>query len=192
MRQPMEDRIVHISRARFSVEYACNFILVGAINPCPCGFYNHPTKDCQCGPSVVQRYISKISGPILDRIDMHIEVTPVDYGDLASKIEVESSSEVRKRVISARNLQKERLQSIPGVHCNAQMNNKLVEKTCILPEDASELLKNAMTKFNLSARAHSKIIKLSRTIADLSNSDTIEVQHLAEAIQYRSLDKDLW
>jgi magnesium chelatase family protein len=192
MRQPLEDREVHISRAKFSVTYPCSFVLIAAINPCPCGYYNHPTKDCQCAPNIVQRYLGKISGPVLDRIDMHIEVVPVDYGELASKQTSETSLEIRKRVVEARKHQTHRFQNMEKVHCNAEMNAKMIEQICEIPENGQELLKQAMQKFNLSARAHSKIIKLSRTIADLDGKPNIEVVHLAEAIQYRSLDKNLW
>ncbi|MGB0883699.1 MAG: YifB family Mg chelatase-like AAA ATPase [Flavobacteriales bacterium] len=192
MRQPMEDRVVHLSRAKLSVEYPCNFMLIASMNPCPCGFYNHPYKECQCAPHIVQRYLGKISGPMLDRVDMHIEVTPVEYGDLASKLESETSVEIRSRVVSARNIQVERLSQYDQVHCNAQLNSKMIEALCPIPQEGQDLLKQAMKRLNLSARAHSKIIKLARTIADLEGNQSIEVQHLAEAINYRSLDKQLW
>lgn len=192
MRQPMEDRIVYLSRAKMSVEYPCNFMLIASMNPCPCGFYNHPYKDCQCAPHIVQKYLSKISGPLLDRVDMHIEVTPVDYGDLTSKLTSETSIQIRERVIKARQLQEQRLIKFDGVHCNAQLNSKMIESLCPIPEPAQNLLKLAMQRLNLSARAHSKIIKLARTIADLSNHKDINESHIAEAINYRSLDKQLW
>ena len=192
MRQPMEDRFVYLSRAKMSVEYPCNFMLIASMNPCPCGFYNHPYKDCQCAPHIVQNYLGKISGPLLDRVDMHIEVTPVEYGELSSKIPTETSLSIRNRVIMARDLQAKRLKSYNHIHCNAQLNSKMIDRLCKIPEDAKDLLKLAMQKLNLSARAYSKIIKLSRTIADLENKDDINANHIAEAINYRSLDKQLW
>ena len=192
MRQPMEDRFVHLSRAKMSVEYPCNFMLIASMNPCPCGFYNHPYKDCQCAPHIVQNYLGKISGPMLDRVDMHIEVTPVEYGELASKVPSESSLSIRDRVVKARQIQEQRLAEFNHVHCNAQLNSKMIEELCPIPNDAKELLKMAMQKLNLSARAYSKIIKLARTIADLECKDEINTSHIAEAINYRSLDKQLW
>lgn len=192
MRQPMEDRFVYLSRAKMSVEYPCNFMLIASMNPCPCGFYNHPYKDCQCAPHIVQNYLGKISGPLLDRVDMHIEVTPVEYGELSSKIPTETSLSIRNRVIMARNQQAKRLKPYNHIHCNAQLNSKMIDRLCKIPEDAKDLLKLAMQKLNLSARAYSKIIKLSRTIADLENKDNINANHIAEAINYRSLDKQLW
>ena len=192
MRQPMEDRIVHLSRAKMTVEYPCNFMLIASMNPCPCGFYNHPYKDCQCAPHSVQKYLGKISGPMLDRVDMHIEVTPVEYGELSSQIPSETSQEIRQRVIHARQKQDQRLAAFEKIHCNAQLNSKMIEELCPIPEDAKNLLKLAMKKLNLSARAYSKIIKLSRTIADLAGSEEITADYIAEAINYRSLDKQLW
>ena len=160
--------------------------------PCPCGFYNHPYKDCQCAPHIVQNYLGKISGPMLDRVDMHIEVTPVEYGELSSQIPSETSLEIRNRVILARQKQDTRLNAFDKIHCNAQLNSKMIEELCPIPEEAKDLLKLAMQKLNLSARAYSKIIKLSRTIADLENSEHITANYIAEAINYRSLDKQLW
>ncbi|MGB1294643.1 MAG: YifB family Mg chelatase-like AAA ATPase [Flavobacteriales bacterium] len=192
MRQPMEDRIVYLSRAKMSVEYPCNFMLIASMNPCPCGFYNHPYKDCQCAPHIVQKYLGKISGPLLDRVDMHIEVTPVEYGELASQVPSETSLEIRNRVVKARVKQKERLIKYDGIHSNAQLNSKMIEVLCPIPKAAQDLLKMAMKQLNLSARAHSKIIKLARTIADLANAEEINENHIAEAINYRSLDKQLW
>ncbi len=192
MRQPMEDRFVHLSRAKMTVEYPCNFMLIASMNPCPCGFYNHPYKDCQCAPHIVQNYLGKISGPMLDRVDMHIEVTPVEYGELSSKIPSETSLEIRNRVILARQKQDIRLNNFDKIHCNAQLNSKMIEELCPIPDEAKDLLKLAMQKLNLSARAYSKIIKLSRTIADLENSEHITANYVAEAINYRSLDKQLW
>lgn len=192
MRQPLEDRKITISRARYSVDYPANFMLVASMNPCPCGYYNHPTKECSCPESAVQRYLSKISGPLLDRIDIHIEVVPVELDKITGSQEAEASCRVRERVISARNIQTERFKPYPGIHCNAQMNPTLLKKFCPLNAQCLSLLKMAMQKFGLSARAYDRIIKLSRTIADLENSGTITPQHIAEAIQYRSLDRDSW
>ncbi len=192
MRQPMEDRKVALSRAKLSVEYPSSFTLVASMNPCPCGFFNHPTKECQCSFGMVQGYLGKISGPLMDRIDLHIEVTPVDYGELASEIKMETSQEVRKRVIKARTMQLERFSVIDSVYSNAQMNSKLIHQFCEVPEDAKELLKLAMNKLNLSARAYTRILKMARTIADLEGLNEINAGHISEAIQYRSLDKEMW
>lgn len=192
MRQPLEDRKITISRARYSVDYPANFMLVASMNPCPCGYYNHPTKECTCPESAVQRYLSKISGPLLDRIDIHIEVVPVELDKMTSTQDAEPSSKVRQRVIAARQIQTERFKAYPGIHCNAQMNPPLLKKYCPLNTPCLSLLKMAMQKFGLSARAYDRIIKLSRTIADLEASSLILPRHIAEAIQYRSLDRDSW
>lgn len=192
MRQPLEDRKICVSRARFSVEYPANFMLITSMNPCPCGYYNHPTKDCTCPPGVVQRYLSKLSGPLLDRIDIHTEVVPVELEKITGTQEAESSCTIRERVIKARNIQNERFKDYPGIYCNAQMNPALLKKYCTLDEKCISLLKIAMQKFGLSARAYDRIIKLSRTIADLAGNENITPQHIAEAIQYRSLDRDTW
>lgn len=192
LRQPLEDRKITISRAKYSVDYPANFMLIASMNPCPCGYYNHPTKECSCSGNTVQRYLSRISGPLLDRIDMHIEVVPVDLDKITGIQEAEPSAVVRQRVIAARNIQTERFKKYPGIHCNAQMNPALLKKFCPLNATCLSLLKIAMQKFGLSARAYDRIIKLSRTIADLAASETILPQHLAEAIQYRSLDKESW
>lgn len=192
MRQPLEDRKITVSRARYSVDYPANFMLVASMNPCPCGYYNHPTKECTCTASSIHRYMSKISGPLLDRIDIHLEVVPVELEKITGKQEAESSKTIRQRVIAARNIQTNRFRDYPGIHCNAQMNPTLIKKFCPLNEQCTNLLKLAMQKFGLSARAYDRIIKLSRTIADLANSPNIMPQHIAEAIQYRSLDKDNW
>lgn len=188
MRQPMEDRFVTISRAKFTVDYPAGFMLIAAMNPCPCGYYNHPDKDCSCGEQLVQRYRNKVSGPLLDRIDIHIEVTPVNYDDLSSKIENENSTQVRKRVSEARKLQQLRYQS-NGTVCNATMSSKEIKMHCRLNKSSAQLLKEAMDKFGLSARAYDRILKVSRTIADLDGAGEIGTKHIAEAIQYRSLDK---
>lgn len=195
LRQPLEDRRVSISRAKFTVDYPASFMLVASMNPCPCGYYNHPDKDCVCSPGVVQKYLSKISGPLLDRIDLHVEVTPVSFNELSSKVELsssENSTQIRGRVIKAREVQEKRFAKSKGVHSNAQMNAKQLREICVIDEKAQELLKKAMDKLGLSARAYDRILKVSRTIADLDFSDNIKTNHVAEAIQYRSLDREGW
>jgi magnesium chelatase family protein len=192
MRQPLEDRTVTIARARFSVEYPAGFMLVAAMNPCPCGYYNHPDKECVCGPGVVQRYLNKISGPLMDRIDLHVEVTPVSYDELADTIPSEDSESIRKRVEKARSVQEIRYHKNEGVYCNAQMSRSDFEKHCAIDDSAKLLVKNAMVKLGLSARAYDRILKVARTIADLDESVEIQTKHVAEAIQYRSLDKGNW
>ncbi|MGN0032748.1 MAG: YifB family Mg chelatase-like AAA ATPase [Candidatus Limimorpha sp.] len=192
MRQPMEDRMVTIARAKQTVEFPANFMLVAAMNPCPCGYYNHPTKECTCKPGQVESYLSKISGPLMDRIDLHVETAPLSYDELAKKSNGESSATVRERVVKARMIQVERFSGVQGVHSNAQMNAKMIQKYCQLDDDCGLLLKNAMERLGLSARARDRILKVSRTIADLDNSKEITAEHLSEAIQYRSLDRDSW
>ena len=192
MRQPMEDRSVTISRAKFSVEYPASFMLVASMNPCPCGYYNHPEKDCVCAPGVVQKYLNKISGPLLDRIDIHIEVTPVPFGELSKQRNAEKSADIRTRVIAAREIQKKRFEKNEGVYSNSQMTTKLLQTHCELDEACKNLLKNAMERLGLSARAYDRILKVSRTIADLEASENILPNHIAEAIQYRSLDRESW
>ncbi len=192
MRQPIENRNITISRAKFTVDYPASFMLIASMNPCPCGYYNHPDKACVCGPGVVQKYLNKISGPLLDRIDLHVEVTPVPFRELSKIQRSEKSSAVRERVIAARKIGEERFKDNPGVFANAQMNSKLLRKHCQINEAGSELLKNAMEKLGLSARAYDRILKVSRTIADLEGSENINNEHLSEAIQYRSLDRDSW
>ena len=192
MRQPLEDRTVTISRARFSVEYPAGFMLVAAMNPCPCGYYNHPEKECVCGPGVVQRYLNKISGPLLDRIDLHVEVTPVSFNELHKDVPMEGSLEIRKRVERTRVTQRQRYQERTGIHCNAQMSRREMEEYCKLNEEGVGLLRNAMDRLGLSARAYDRILKVARTIADLDGEESIHSGHLAEAIQFRSLDKDSW
>jgi magnesium chelatase family protein len=192
MRQPLEDRIVTVSRAKFSVEYPASFMLVASMNPCPCGFYNHPEKECVCPPGVVQKYLNKISGPLLDRIDIHVEVTPVSYSELSAERISEKSECVRERVIKARDIQHQRYINNDGVYCNAQMSSKQLRDICKIDEAGNQLLKTAMEKLGLSARAYDRILKVARTIADLDNSVSIETSHLAEAIQYRSLDREGW
>ncbi|MDD2277994.1 MAG: YifB family Mg chelatase-like AAA ATPase [Bacteroidales bacterium] len=192
MRQPLEDRVITISRAKFSVEYPASFMLVASMNPCPCGYYNHPDKDCVCSPGVVQKYLNKISGPLLDRIDIHVEVVPVPFDKLADAPPSETSLSVRERVVKAREIQAERFIEWKGIYCNAQMSSKLIRKFCVLNEAGTALLKNAMERLGLSARAYDRILKVSRTIADLEGSESIKSEHVAEAIQYRSLDRDTW
>lgn len=192
MRQPLEDRVVTVSRAKFSVEYPASFMLVASMNPCPCGFYNHPEKDCVCPPGVVQKYLNKISGPLLDRIDIHVEVTPVSYSELAAERTSEKSNSVRERVIKAREIQSKRYEHTEGVHCNAQIGSKQLREVCKIDETGNQLLKTAMERLGLSARAYDRILKVARTVADLDNSEKIESNHLAEAIQYRSLDREGW
>lgn len=192
MRQPLEDRKITVSRARRSVDYPADFMLVASMNPCPCGYYNHPTKECTCTGTAVHRYLSKISGPLLDRIDIHLEVVPVELDKITGRQEQEPSSLIRRRVIAARAIQTERFKDHPGIHCNAQMTPALLKEYCPLDDSCLRLLKLAMEKFGLSARAYDRIIKLARTIADLAASPAITPQHIAEAIQYRSLDRENW
>jgi magnesium chelatase family protein len=192
MRQPMEDRTVTISRSKMAVEYPANFMLVAAMNPCPCGYYNHPDQECVCAPGVVQRYLNKISGPLLDRIDIHIEVVPVPFKELSDVRTGEKSEVIRERVVNARKIQEERYKDANGVHCNAQMTTQLLRHHCTISEGGYTLLKNAMEKLGLSARAYDRILKVARTIADLDEKPNIENEHLAEAIHYRSLDRESW
>ncbi len=192
MRQPMEERRVTISRAKVSIDYPANFMLVASMNPCPCGYYNHPEKECVCGPGIVQRYLSKISGPLLDRIDLHVEVVPVSFDEMTANRETETSDEIRVRVINARDIQSERFKNDDSVYCNAMMPSNMVKHICQINDAGRTLLKTAMERLGLSARAYDRILKVSRTIADLSNSSEIKIEHLAEAIQYRSLDREGW
>ena len=191
LRQPLENRKITISRAKFSVEYPSNFTLIASSNPCPCGYFNHPSKECKCAPGMVQKYMSKISGPLLDRMDLHIEVTPVEIDQLSTHGEAEKSEDIRKRVIQARTLQERRFTDSP-LHCNAQMDAKEMSAFCPLDAGCTALLNNAMKKLNLSARAYDRIRKVARTIADLQNEDQIRPEHIAEAIQLRTLDRDYW
>ncbi|MBS1627563.1 MAG: YifB family Mg chelatase-like AAA ATPase [Bacteroidetes bacterium] len=192
MRQPMEERKVTISRAKVAIDFPANFMLIASMNPCPCGFYNHPEKECTCPPGSVQKYLNKISGPLLDRIDLHVEVTPVAFSELSNTKKGEASSVIRERVIKARELQTERFKQTEGLYANAQMSSKLLREVCVINTVGEALLKKAMEKLNLSARAYDRILKVSRTIADLANSVDIKPEHLAEAIQYRSLDREGW
>ena len=192
MRQPMEERRVTISRAKVSIDYPANFMLVASMNPCPCGYYNHPEKECVCAPGVVQRYLSKISGPLLDRIDLHVEVVPVSFDQMTTQRKNESSEVIRERVVKARELQSERFKNQSDVYCNAMMPSNMVKDICQINEAGRTLLKTAMERLGLSARAYDRILKVSRTIADLAGSPEIKIEHLAEAIQYRSLDREGW
>lgn len=194
MRQPMEERRVTISRARMSIDYPASFMLVASMNPCPCGFFNHPDKECVCAPGVVQKYLNKISGPLLDRIDLHVEVTPVHFNELTGlpKRTQEKSKQIRERVIQARAIQAQRYAGMEGIFSNAQMGTKMMQELCEVPPAGQQLLKTAMERLNLSARAYDRILKVSRTIADLNASEQIGIEHIAEAIQYRSLDRENW
>ncbi len=192
MRQPLEDRKICISRAKFAVEYPASFMLVASMNPCPCGYYNHPERECVCAPGIVQKYLSRISGPLLDRIDIHIEIVPVPFEKLSEMKESEASEKVRDRVMRARQVQEQRFKDIDGVYCNAQMSSKQMREFAQIDANGSELLKNAMQRLNLSARAYDRIIKVARTIADLDDSEKIFSHHLAEAINYRNLDREGW
>jgi magnesium chelatase family protein len=192
LRQPLEDRHITISRAKFTVDYPASFMMVASMNPCPCGYYNHPEKDCVCSPGVVQKYLNKISGPLLDRLDLHVEVTPVSFNELIKKEPGESSTVIRERVIIARNIQNQRFEKNKGVHCNAQISSKTLKEICEIDQAGIDLLKKAMNRLGLSARAYDRILKVARTIADLEGSENIQTTHLAEAIQYRSLDREGW
>ncbi|MFC4873104.1 YifB family Mg chelatase-like AAA ATPase [Negadavirga shengliensis] len=192
MRQPLEERKVTISRAKVSVDFPANFMLIASMNPCPCGYYNHPEKECVCGPGVVQKYLNKVSGPLLDRIDLHVEVTPVKFEEMTSDRKSESSSSIRERVALARENQVDRFAESPAIYCNAMMPSHMVKEVCKINAAGKTLLKTAMERLGLSARAYDRILKVSRTIADLAASEEIKVEHLAEAIQYRSLDREGW
>ncbi len=192
MRQPLEERKVNIARAKVSVDFPANFMLIASMNPCPCGYYNHPEKECVCGPGVVQRYLNKVSGPLLDRIDLHVEVTPVSFDEMTANRPAENSATIRARVVKAREVQTERFKGINEVYSNAMMPSQMVKEICVISEAGKSLLKRAMEKLGLSARAYDRILKVSRTIADLANSPDIKIEHLAEAIQYRSLDRENW
>lgn len=192
MRQPMEERRVTISRAKVAVDFPASFMLMASMNPCPCGFYNHPERECTCPPGAVQKYLNKISGPLLDRIDLHVEVTPVAFSELSAIKPQESSSQIRDRVIAAREKQDDRYKNYNSIYCNAQMSSKMLKEICVINQVGANLLKAAMEKLNLSARAYDRILKVSRTIADIANSEEIKPEHLAEAIQYRSLDREGW
>ncbi|MCM1320380.1 MAG: YifB family Mg chelatase-like AAA ATPase [Muribaculaceae bacterium] len=189
MRQPIEDRVITVSRAKYTVEYPASFMLVASMNPCPCGYYGHPTKPCTCSPGAVTRYMNRISGPLLDRIDIQVEIQPVEFDDIASTVKAESSEEIRKRVVEARNIQQSRFANEPGVYCNAQMNTRLLRTYAWPDEQGMKRMKQAMERQNMSARAFDRILRVARTIADLDGSPNVESRHIAEAIGYRNLDR---
>ena len=192
LRQPLEDRKISISRVKCNVEYPASFMLVASMNPCPCGYYNHPTKACVCSPGQVQKYLNRISGPLLDRIDLQIEVIPVEFEKMADARLGESSAAIRERVIQARRIQEKRYAQEKGIYCNAQMSSRLLNQYARPDEAGLALLKNAMNRLSLSARAYDRILKVSRTIADLEGSERVASRHLAEAIGYRNLDREDW
>ena len=192
MRQPLEDRTITVSRARFSVEYPANFMLVASMNPCPCGYYNHPERTCLCSSHAVQRYMSRVSGPLLDRIDIQVEVVPVPFEKISEQRPSEPSAAIRERVMKARSIQAKRFAGCEGIYSNAQMTTKLLHEYAVPDATGLALLKTAMKRLNLSARAYDRILKVARTIADLEESPKIESRHLAEAINYRNLDRETW
>lgn len=192
LRQPLEDRHISISRAKYCLDYPASFMLVASMNPCPCGYYNHPTKACVCNPGQVHRYLNRISGPLLDRIDLHVEIVPLSYEAMASQARAESSAHIRERVVKARKIQEVRFANHPGIYCNAQMETRLLHQYATPDAKGLELLRNAMNRLNLSARAYDRILKVARTIADLEGSEKVMPHHLAEAISYRSLDRESW
>ena len=192
LRQPLEDRKITISRAKYTVEYPCSFMFVASMNPCPCGYYNDPTHKCVCTPGQIQRYLNKISGPLLDRIDIQIEITPVPFKDISRATQGESSASIRERVIKARQIQEQRFREHRGIHCNAQMTERMIHQYAEPDEAGIDMLRAAMERLNLSARAYNRILKVARTIADLDASPNVQPQHLAEAISYRNLDRGDW
>lgn len=192
LRQPLEDRKITISRAKYTIEYPCSFMFVASMNPCPCGYYNDPTHHCVCTPGQIQRYMNKISGPLLDRIDIQTEITPVPFKDISRSAPGESSDDIRERVVKARHIQEKRFREHDGVHCNAQMSERMIHQYAEPDEAGISMLRMAMERLNLSARAYNRILKVARTIADLEGSEHVQPQHLAEAISYRSLDRGDW
>ncbi|MBA4386553.1 MAG: magnesium chelatase, partial [Verrucomicrobia bacterium] len=192
LRQPLEDGVVTISRAAGSVTFPCRFMLVAAMNPCPCGYYGDIRRNCRCSQTQIQNYRNKISGPLLDRIDIHIEVPSVKYQDMASMEPGDPSQRIREKVIAARRVQQERFKGRRRIHCNAAMSAKDLQKVCKMDADAQETLKSAIVQYNFSARAYDRILKVSRTIADLEGAETIMPVHVQEAINYRTLDRQLW
>lgn len=192
MRQPLEDRHINISRAKYSIDYPAGFMLVASMNPCPCGYYNHPTKNCMCAPGQVLKYLNRISGPLLDRIDLQVEILPVAFDEISSTAPGESSQEIRKRVIAARAIQNARFSNEKDVHCNAQMSSRLIAKYATPDAEGLKILRDAMTRLDMSARAYDRILKVARTIADLDGSDNVLTHHIAEAINYRNLDRGSW
>lgn len=192
LRQPLEDRSINISRAKYNITYPCSFMFIASMNPCPCGFYNHPTKHCCCTPGQITRYLNKISGPLLDRIDLQIEIVPLSFDEMSRTAPGESSATIRERVIRARKIQEERFKDVPGVHCNAQMTSRLMHQFAEPDAAGLDMLREAMNRLQLSARAYDRILRVARTIADLEGSDSIQANHLAEAIGYRNLDRSTW
>ena len=192
LRQPMEERRVTISRASGTIDYPASFMLIAAMNPCPCGYYNHPTIECSCPPGAVRRYLNRVSGPLMDRIDLHVEVTPVPVNELGQQRLGESSATIRERVVAARAIQTERFRGVSGIHCNAQMTSKQTRQYCTLDDACRRIIEMAMDRLGLSARAYDRILKVARTIADLDHSESITTVHLSEAINYRSLDRENW
>ncbi len=192
LRQPLEDRIISINRAKYSISYPCSFMFIASMNPCPCGYYNHPTKHCVCSPGQIQRYLNRISGPLMDRIDLQCEILPLSFDEISKAAPGEPSATIRERVIKARKIQEERFNAISGVHCNAQMNEKHLREYCALSSESHELLRSAMERLQLSARAYTRILKVARTIADLEASPAIQQHHIAEAVSYRNLDRENW
>jgi len=192
LRQPLEDRKITISRAKYTIEYPCSFMFVASMNPCPCGYYGDPTHHCVCMPGQIQRYMNKISGPLLDRIDIQVEITPVPFKDISQAAQGESSSVIRERVIRARQMQEQRFKEVKGVYSNAQMSERMIHLFAEPDAEGIELLRTAMERLSLSARAYNRILKVARTIADLEQSETVKSQHLAEAISYRNLDRGDW
>jgi magnesium chelatase family protein len=192
LRQPLEDRVITISRAKFTVDYPASFMLIASMNPCPCGFHNHPEKPCTCSTGMVQKYLNRVSGPLLDRIDIHVEVVPVKFDKLSDSRNIETSALIRERVVKARAIQADRFKSIKGVYSNSQMTASMQRRYCYLDESGSRLLKTAMDVRGLSARAYDRILKVARTIADLDNSENIKSEHISEAINYRNLDREGW
>lgn len=192
LRQPLEDREITISRAKYNIEYPCSFMFVASMNPCPCGYYGDPTHHCVCTPGQIQRYMNKISGPLLDRIDIQCEITPVPFKDISKAAPGEPSKNIRERVIAARTIQTERFKDCDGIHCNAQMTERMIHQYAEPDDDGMNMLRMAMERLSLSARAYSRILKVARTIADLANSESVKVEHLAEAISYRQLDRGDW
>lgn len=192
LRQPLEDRRITVSRVRYTLDYPASFMLVASMNPCPCGYFNHPTRPCVCSPGQVQRYLNRISGPLLDRIDIQVEIVPVPFEKISDPTPAEDSASIRRRVIQARQIQTDRFKNYPGIYCNAQMNSRLLTEFAQPDTNGLHLLRNAMSRLNLSARAYDRILKVARTIADLDNSNQIQTSHLAEAIGYRSLDRENW
>ena len=192
MRQPLEDRHITVARAKYTIDYPAGFMLVASMNPCPCGYYNHPSKECSCAPGQVNKYLGRISGPLLDRIDLQVEILPVPFEQLSSLQKGESSATIRERVISARAIQTLRFKDEKEIHCNAQMNSRLLEKWCQLDDATKKILHDAMTRFDMSARAYDRILKVARTIADLDASPMITPSHMREAISYRNLDRASW